>query len=1679
MRKRTLPGDGTLWLPGFEPTALPHDRRSLTEAAARARDALGPMHPMTQNPRAGVTEWVPTRGAETPAPFPEPSLSLWESLGKVPEPILALPEKPVWPRLATDLHADLGARAAKFEANLRAMTLLKLLEEQDRAPDESERHVLNRYTGWGALPQAFDPDHRDVTWRVRAQTLSALLGEQYEGARASVLNAHYTEPFVIEAMWKAVERLGFRGGRIIEPAAGVGYFLAAMPAALARHSEITAIELEPLSARLLKALYGPYDVIVRGGAFEKTPLPKAWYDLAISNVPFGNYCVPEDRNTPYAQFLIHDYFFARALDLVRPGGLIAFITSSGTLDKSDPQARRYLAHRARLLGTIRLPSSAFAHIANTKVTTDMVFLRRLMPGEHTDAAWTGTGPAPRSHCAEFSRPSISNWYVQHPDWLIGDIREESNGYRLAATSIFEGDLPTALDARISLLPERVYTPREPRPATPVQNELRVSTAEHVKPGAYCLTEDNRLAVFEAAGLRVLEGTLPANKEQRIRGLIGIRNAARNLLSRQCVEGDDAALAPYQAALNGAYDRFVRRHGFIHERANTQAFRSDPDLPLLLSLEYSDPENRQATKAELFTRRTVGTMRRVERCDTPEEALQVSLHERAVVDVGLMVRLLGQPESTFITQLSERGILYRDPQSLRWETADAYLSGNVRQKLHAAEVSGPAYSANVTALKAVIPPDLGPGEIDGRIGSTWIPLHDYAAFLDQLLDCSGSRVEFSALVATWEVQVPDAAAASVAATQTYGTVRVPAPTLFRQALNLQLPTVRDLDRKTARYLINKEETIAARERQQQLRERFRDWLFADSARAERLVRCYNDTFNAIRPRTFDGSALTLPGYSKVYELDRHQKDATWRIVTSPANTLLAHAVGAGKTLTMICAGMELRRLGLIRKPCYVVPNNMLEQFTAEFVRAYPSANVLMASRNDLQGDKRRHLLCRIATGNWDGVLLTHASFESIKMSQEAMKGFIDSQLDEILAALREYGSRNRRHRIVKELERAKKDWQARLARFSATHKKSDLLVFEELGIDWLMVDEAHFFKNLYRFTKLAQLAGLPNTNSERAFDMFVKTRHVMSLHDDRRGVTFATGTPIPNSIAELWTTQRFLQPNTLQAHQLEQFDSWVGNFAEAVTALEASPEGAGYRMHTRFARFVNIPELMRIFGEVADIKTAEMLKLPVPEHQLHIVAAKPSPELKALVQTLVSRAEAIRDGHVRPDEDNMLSVTTTGRMAAVDLRLIDPTAPDIPDGKVNLCVKQVHEIWLRTAEFRGTQLVFCDVGTPKRTGFSVYQDIRDKLIILGIPESEIAFVQDATSDAAKAALFKSVRERRVRIILGSTQKLGVGTNAQTWLVAIHHLDGPWRPADVQQRDGRILRRGNLNGVVWIYRYVTEGSFDVYTWQTLETKEGFIGQIMRADAGLRTAQDLALTALSYAEVKAIASGNPLIIEKAGIDSEVTRLTLLKSQWMNQRWHNQREVAWLPGQIARTGEWIAAIEADRREWPSLIGTHCSIEINGRPYTHSYEAGAAVCACYLQAAATAKALPESAVTQERMVGRWGDFRLMLQITPRRTPSLRLVNRRSYNLDPVQSAEGFAEALKSAADGIEPELVRAQTQRAREEKLLADLELTLSKSFEKEARLAELLRRQGEINALLDLDRPATETLALDAEAA
>ncbi|AEB85650.1 DEAD/DEAH box helicase [Alicycliphilus denitrificans] len=1675
MARTTAP---SLWLPGFDPDepALP----DLSPEGDLFAEYLAPdaSQATAATSAAGVLAGTETDAEVRSERHSSPSRASWRVVvgAKRDEP------RTLWPPLRREHLSDLNGAVTKFEANLAAARALQSIELAFRTPDATERCQLLRFTGWGGLPAAFNLEGNDPAWRARAEELQALLpADDYASARASVNNSHYTEVHMIEAMWQAVERFGFTGGRVLEPAAGVGHFLGAMPRSLAERSAVTAIEIDRLSGRMLQALYAPHGADVRIAPFEKVALPENWFDLVIGNVPFGNYPAADAGPKPYARFRIHNYFFGRALDLVRPGGLVCFITSTGTMEARDDAVREYVASQAKLLGAIRLPRGAFAGLASTDVQTDILFLGKRHPGEAVSGAWMERVLVPdglRHPRCPHKYLQINAWYARNPGFCIGQVTQESNGYEEVPTVAFEGDLESALAERIALLPSGVYTPAKPVVLASVR--AAVPAEPGARPGSFRV-HHGRVHRVEGAELVDLHDSLNATQRVRIAGMCAIRDHARALLDAQLAQDGDEGLAQLRAMLNGTYDRYVSRHGCLSTRANALAFRRDPDYPLLLSLEHYDEESDTARKAALFTQRTLRRVSAPTAVAEPTEALAASVQWRGRVDPGYMARLLSAHEDEVLATLSEAGQIFLDPADDAWKTADDYLSGNVKARLKQAALSGPALRRNVEALERVQPEDLPPASIEPRLGAVWIPAGDVEAFIHEVLELKDCRVSYSAEAGAWSVTYPEwSARHNVKVTQEWGTARMNAIELVQAALNVQVPMVRDRDPATDRYHVNPAETLAAREKFGSLKDRFAAWAFEDSKRRERLCRVYNDLFNATRPRHFDGSHLKLPGFSQCFELHPHQRDSVWRAVQT-GNVGLFHVVGAGKTAVCVIASMEMRRLGFLSKPCHVVPNHMLAQYTAEFVRLYPQASVLMAGKEDLEGDRRRELVSRIATGDWDAVVITHSSFERIRMSPQFTEDYIAEVIHEIEMAVRAEKSGDRSNRIIKQLETQKKSWKARLERLAADQKKDDLLTWEQLGIDGLFVDEAHLFKNLYRFTKMTRVAGLPLSNSERAFDLYLKTRYTMKLHGNaQRGVVFATATPVANTMAEIHTMQRYLQPRRLEELGLQQFDAWAATFGESVTALEIAPDGSGYRMHTRFARFINVPELMAVFGEVADIRTAEMLNLPVPQlrgGKARTVACPASTALKAYVQTLVQRAEKIRNGHVNPTEDNMLAVTNDGRAAALDFRLVAPAARFDPHGKVVACTREVLAIWQRTADFRGAQLVFCDLSSPKGgKAFSVYEDLRQRLVEAGIPEKEIAFIHDAETDAQKATLFKAVREGRVRVLLGSTGKMGVGTNVQTRLVALHHLDAPWRPCDVEQREGRILRQGNECEEVEIFRYVTEQSFDAYSWQTLETKARFIAQVMRGDKGLRAIEDVELATLSYAEVKALASGNPMVIEKAGVDAEVAKLSTLFSVWRNQRWSNESEVGRLPMLIESLEQKLTLQAEDAAQAEPQTMAQIAVELGGRRIAGPDAVGDALRELVKTARA---AIHGRALLSGQILGRFGGFELGLQaIGTEAVPAFFLAGRCRYDAEPYQTGPGLVSALLAALASVGEQQSRTGEQLALGRKRLEDLQLELARPFEHEARLTSLLVHQRELLKQLDLDKDEAGNASLDGEA-
>ena len=1553
-----------------------------------------------------------------------------------------------------------GSLRQKCAANLTAIELLKCLEAEGRTATETEQGTLVRYVGWGGLPQVFD--ERNDEWKSQRQRLQQLLNpEELASARATTLNAHYTSATIIRAMYAALERFGFTGGRILEPACGLGHFLGLMPEAMRDRSTFTGVEIDSLTCRLAKGLYPESDL--RHSAFEDAKLADEYFDLAISNVPFGDYR-PFDPKFP--RFLIHDYFFAAALAKVRPGGLIAFVTSRGTLDKREGALREHVERRADLLGAIRLPDDAFKRNANTEVTTDIVFLRKRLPGEvSAGSAWRELGRHTNSLGETIP---LNEYFAARPELMLGELRLAGRMYRQnEPTLVGNGrDLGEQLQAALHHFPKDIYWPVEPPPSVP-GTALHVPAPDEVKPNAFTLYQ-GQLARRQGDQLVILSA-LAEGTAQRLRGLVRVRDALRHCLQTQWQDHPEEDQLRARGALNQVYDTFVRNHGPLSERRNVSAFRGDPDLPLLLSVEQYDRETGRATKAAIFRERTIAARSAPKQIDDARSALLLTLAEHGRVNLDHLRSLLGLPEAEALAQL--QGLVFLNPQSRQWETDDDYLSGNVREKLRVAEaavITDSQFQANVEALRQVQPEDLTPSEIDARLGSSWLPCADVQAFAEALLGERGVEVAHSDLIGTWSVKGDWSVRISVANTTEWGTDRRSALELLEDALNLRVPTVYDSDPKSDKLIVNGPATEATRDKQQKLKDRFQSWLWEDDSRRERLCRLYNDRFNGIRLRTFNGDHLQLPGASQAIVLRTHQKAAVWRILQTP-NALLAHVVGAGKTYTMVAAALELKRLGLSRKPLFVVPNHMLEQFSSELLTLYPAANILVASKEDFEKQKRQTLMSRIATGNWDAVIVTHSGFERIPLSTETQEAFFTEQIAALSNAITEQQQEARGSRLVKELEKAKKRLETKLKELLAEGRKDDGLTFEELGVDRLFVDEAHHFKNLLYVSKMTRIAGLPQTASQRALDMFLKVRHIQQANRGG-GVVFATGTPIANSVAEMFTMQRYLQLTALQELKVDHFDAWAGTFGEPVTAMELSPDGAGYRLNTRFARFINVPELMAQFRQVADIQTAAMLKLPVPElrgGKPTIISAPCSPELKAIVTELVARAERLKSGSVKPTEDNMLMVTTDGRKAALDLRLHDVNLPDLPDSKVNLAVHEVERIWRETAPQRSAQLVFCDLSTPG-CGFSVYEDMRDKLVMKGVPPAEIAFMQDFDSDAGKAGLFRDVRSGRVRILFGSTAKMGSGTNVQAKLIALHHLDAPWRPADVEQREGRIRRQGNTNAEVQIFRYVTAESFDAYMWQCLETKAKFIAQVMTGDSSLRRLEDVDGAALTYAEVKAIASGNPMVIEKANVDAELARLTRLRSQHVEANYRLRSQVRHLTDEIPRLERRLEALRLDLARRVETRGDRFVLQLGSESITDRGIAGELL----IRLGDRSKGLAE-----DRVIGRFAGFELLLSPMLGSEVQLLLRGAAKHPVRIQATAQGTTRALEHVVNNLEEYVSQAEETIGQARKRLVDLNGQVDLPFEYATRLGELASRQQQLVAALDLNRNAANANATEAD--
>jgi N12 class adenine-specific DNA methylase len=1560
---------------------------------------------------------------------------------------------------------------------------VKTLEREGRDATEEEKAVLVRYAGWGALAQAFEPEWRlRDEWKALAIELRELVKEgvltqnEYDAMRRSTPNAHYTSPMVVEEIWAGLTRLGIqRGVNMLEPACGIGNFFGLMPEAM-QGGERVGVELDSVTAGIAGKLYPDASITRRG--FQEMPLVKDHYDLVIGNPPFGDYGV-HDANMP-RRFTrpIHNYFFAKSLEHVRPGGVIAFVTSHYTMDSKDSTLRDYLAEHADLLGAVRLPNTAFKGNAGTEVTTDILFLqKRALEAEPSGAQWSQAVEV----MVDGQKLLVNEYYQSHPEMMLGrlGLGEMYGGVKELTLHPLEGGFQREqLREALKTLPEGAYVPRDlgrgPPPAVRI-TEPEAFTG--VKDGAYAYV-DNKIVIRRGDSFE--QTTLSGSAGGRILGMMQIRDAVRDVFRTQLDDAPDAEIVKARQDLNRIYDQFVKRYGYLSTRQNAVAFAGDPDQPLLLSLESYDPETQTAAKAAIFTQRTLERYKPVDSVETAIEALAVSLNETGRIDWQRMGGLTGFSQAEMEAELS--GQVYKNPEGGQWETADEYLSGDVRAKLRAATAAAAinvSYQPNVEALKSVQPPDIPPGDISARLGASWIPKEDIQRFICEVLQVPAHdvTVAHAEAIATWSVRLDYFADRTVANTTTYGTPRLHASDLIEDALNLRTPTVYDTLQDGSK-IVNQEQTIAAREAQQNLKDRFAKWVWEDPERAERLGRLYNDTFNTIRLRTYDGSHLTFPGMNRYglrnNDLDAHQKNAVWRNLQCSAS-LIGHCVGAGKTATITATCMEQKRLGLRRKPMIVVPNHLVEQWGAAFLQLYPQANIFVAGKEHFTAGNREKAMARIATGNYDAVIISQKSFEALPVSDATFNRFMRKQLASLEDALLEARAEKGDNRsIVKQLEKAKLRLETKVADRLKRERKDDGVTWEQLGIDQVFVDEADMYKNLGFTTKMNRIAGLPNTESNRAMDMYMKTRYISERGG---GIVFATGTPISNTMAEMYTLMRYLAPEKLEAAGLAHFDAWAANFCEPVTALELAPDGSGYRMNTRMAKFVNLPELLSLFRSFADIQTAEMLHLPRPALEggkAKVIVSPASPELKAYVSRLVDRAQRIKSGQVDPRVDNMLKITTDGRKAALDMRLVDAEAEPGPDTKVYDAVRNICRVWEEGREPRLTQVVFCDMSTPAADRFNVYGEIRTRLIESGVPAKEIAYIHDADTDAKKKALFDSVNAGRVRILIGSTEKMGAGTNVQKRLKVLHHLDAPWRPRDIEQRDGRILRQGNGNAEIGIYRYVTEGSFDAYMWQTLETKARFIGQVMSGDVTVREAEDLESGALSYAEIKALASGNPLVLEKVKIDTEMRRLDALRSAHINQQVEIGRQVRTLPGWIEKSREYQAGLLADiatrnRHDTPEFTMTVDGRTITGKGARE--EAGEAI-----SRAIMASVWEDRSESSLKPVGQFKGFTIMSSFAGREgeTPKLFLRGRETYEVrfNP-ESAAGTIASIEYALRHLDRDLEEEKAACGRKEKELADYQEQLGRKWEHEEQFQAMKDKQKDINRQLDLGKGERQVVA------
>ena len=1570
----------------------------------------------------------------------------------------------------TDDDLGVGGPKQKFARNVEAIHTLFKLEEEHRGATAEEQQVLSQYVGWGGLADAFDPNKEN--WSAEYTQLKELLSEdEYAAARASTLNAHYTSPTVIRGIYDAVEHMGFRSGNILEPSMGVGNFFGMLPDSMAG-SRLYGVELDSITGRIAQKLYPQADITVAG--FETTDR-RDFYDLAVGNVPFGNYKV-NDKAYNKLGFSIHNYFFAKAIDQVRPGGVVAFVTSRYTMDSKDSTARKHMAERADLLGAIRLPNNAFKANAGTDVVSDIIFLqKRDRPIDH-EPAWVQLGKTEDGF-------AINQYFVDHPEMVLGQLTLESTqyGHDLTVAPIEGAVLADQLAEAVQHI-EGQYT--EVEVETPdiadAENEKHILPADpEVKNFSYTVVDGE---VFYRENSVMTQVELSDTAKSRVTGMVELRQIVNELIQQQLEDYPDADIKATQERLNIAYDAFIAKYGLLNDRKNGRLFEQDSSYYLLCSLENLDEQGQLKSKAAMFTKRTIRPERTVTSVDTPSEALAVSIGEHGKVDLPYMAELLGTPGEygRITTELS--GVIFKDPAAdptdpeAGWQMADEYLSGDVRAKLRMAQFAAgtnPEFAVNVDALIKAQPRELEASEIDVRLGATWLAPEIIQKFMTETFQIPyylrhAVKVRYSPYTAEWRVEGKTATGrGDIIASETYGTSRANAYKILEETLNLKdvriYDTIEDADGKLKRVL-NKRETMLAQQKQQVIKDAFANWVWQDPQRRIALVKQYNELFNSTRPREYDGSHIHFVGMNPEITLREHQRNAIAHVLYG-GNTLLAHEVGAGKTYEMAASAMEAKRLGLCQKSLFVVPNHLTEQWASEFLNLYPNAKLLVARRKDFETANRKKFCARIATGDYDAVIIGHSQFERIPLSFERQERIIQEQIYETLAAINELKVHAGENFSIKQMEKTRKTLETKLEKLRSDERKDDVITFEQLGVDRLFVDESHAFKNLFLTTKMRNVAGLSTSEAQKSSDMFGKCRYLDEITGGR-GVVFATGTPVSNSMTELYTVMRYLQYSTLQQKKLTHFDCWASTFGETTTAIELAPEGTGYRARTRFAKFFNLPELMSMFKEVADIKTSDQLHLPVPVAKFETVVAKPSEIQKEMVQGLSKRAAEIHSGAVDASVDNMLCVTNDGRKIGLDVRLMNPMLPDDPNSKLNVCVQNVLKIWEEGKDQKLTQLLFCDLSTPKNDGnFNVYDDIRKKLVAAGVPENEIEFIHNADTEAKKAALFSKVRSGDVRVLLGSTAKMGAGTNVQSRLVAVHHLDVGWKPSDMTQRNGRIIRQGNMNKEVKVFNYVTEGTFDSYLFQTLENKQRFISQIMTSKSPVRSCEDVDEQALSYAEIKALCAGNPLIKEKMDLDVQVAKLKVLKADHQSQKFRLQDKLLTkFPADIQETNAHIAGLKADAQlaaAHPQGKEEFCGMTIRGVTYDEKKTAGERlVLAC--------SELPNA---EEKVIGSYRGFELSLRFDTFRTEYQALLKgQRKYTVPLGTDPLGNIIRLDNSLNNFPERITAAENELDTLHQQQAAAQIEVEKPFPQEEELAEKSARLAELNAQLDVDEKSHE---------